>query len=71
LHLAAAKDHLDIINLLLQNGAHASILNKEHQTALDLCHDPSVKSTLQTCLLQPNEKDAQQDDDYLEDSEED
>jgi len=70
LHLAASKDHFEIVALLLDNKGDPSISNKDGETAVTLCHDPKVKTILQQWFLNPNENDEQVDNDYLDDSEE-
>ena len=69
--MAAVKDHLEIITLLLDNSGNPSITNKEGQTPMDICHDPQVKTALQHWFLHPNENDQQGDAEYLNESDED
>jgi ankyrin repeat protein len=68
--MAAVKDHLGIVTLLLDNRGNPAIANKEGQTPMDICHDPQVKTALQHWFLHPNESDRQVDAEYLDDSDE-
>lgn len=67
LHLAANKDHEDIVGILLENGANPTIQNKQGQFPGDLCHDPGVKTKLNNWNYVPGENE-EPDEEYLEES---
>lgn len=47
LHVASWKNHADIVQLLLENGADKGIRNKDNKIASNLAHDPTVRSLLE------------------------
>ena len=47
LHVASWKNHPEIVQLLLENGADKRIRNQDNKIAFDLTHDPAVRSLLE------------------------
>lgn len=47
LHIAANHGHLDVVNLLLKNGADPLIKNNDKLTAKDLSSNIAIKNALQ------------------------
>lgn len=68
LHIAASHGHLDVVNLLLKNGADASIKNNDDLTAKDLSSDAAIKNAIQLCQSHYNIKCGYADDDYNDES---
>ncbi len=68
LHLAASKDHEDIVKILLESGSNPKLQNKQGQFPIDLCHDAAVKTRLRNWNYVPGEGDDEQDEEYLEES---
>jgi len=71
LHSAASKDHIPVVQALLENGGNPSIQNKHNQTPQDLCHDPLVKTTLQNWdYVAKNDDEDDDEGEYLSSSDE-
>jgi len=56
LHVASWKNHANIVQILIENGADKRILNQDNKTPLDLTHDPNVRSLLEDKVIFSNYK---------------
>jgi len=63
--MAASKDHLAIVQFLVENEACPTIRNKEGRIPVDLSHDPSVQTVLRNTVYVPNDNE-EDDDEYLQ-----
>lgn len=68
--MAAARGHLEVVELLLNRGANTQIINKDKQTPLDLAQNSAIKNILQ--LASSNHHNSSlttyDDEDYADDS---
>lgn len=64
LHIAANHGHLDVVNLLLKNGADPFIKNNDNLIAKDLSSNIAIKNALQLKQLHQDIKCGYTDDDY-------
>ena len=46
IHAAACWGHLEVVELLAQNGANISAKTKNGETPFDICEDPEIKERL-------------------------
>lgn len=47
LHIAAARGHTKVVEILLERGANADLCNKDDQTPLDLAMNPALRNIIQ------------------------
>lgn len=68
LHIAASHGHLEIINLLLEHDADATLKNKDDITAEELASDASIKNAIQLHQCKYDSTYGYGDEDYNDDS---
>jgi len=56
LHVASWKNHAEIVQTLLENGADKRIRNQDNKKPLDLAHDSNVRSLLEDKVIFSNYK---------------
>lgn len=68
LHVAASHGHLEIINLLFEHDADATLKNNDGVTAEELASDASIKNTIQLHERKYDSTHGYDDEDYNDDS---
>ncbi|CAF5118205.1 unnamed protein product, partial [Rotaria magnacalcarata] len=56
MHVASWKNHAEVVQILIENGADKRIRNEDNKTPLDLTHDPAVRSFLEDKVIFSNYK---------------
>jgi len=51
LHIAAARGHLEVVELLLDHGGDSQLRNKDQETPIDLAMDSAIVNLLQMSNL--------------------
>jgi ankyrin repeat protein len=51
LHVAAARGHLEVVELLLSHGGDSQLHNKDHKTPIDLAMNSAIVNLLQMSNL--------------------